>query len=675
MRQGQDTQHTNRLVHETSPYLLQHAHNPVDWYPWGEEAFARAKAENKLLLISIGYSSCHWCHVMELECFENAEVAQAMNERYVCVKVDREERPDVDQIHMTAVQLMTGRGGWPLHCFTLPTGEPVYGGTYFPAAQWMRVLTDLHGTWTNDPQRVRDHATHLKEGIAATLVAPEANEARALQRGTLDALVQQWQKEFDHVHGGPDRVPKFPMPNNYEFLLRHAQLTGDKSVSQHVELTLDRMALGGIVDQVGGGFARYSTDTLWKVPHFEKMLYDNGQLLSLYSQAYQCFGKQLYRDTVRHIVDFIQRELTSQEGAFYSALDADSEGVEGLYYVWTSDELQQVLGAEYDLAAAYFDIGGQALWEEGRNILRRGMPDAEFARAFGVSEDELATRLAHIRSTLLQARASRVRPALDDKALTSWNALVVKGLCDAYEVFGEVQWLAMAQRNARLLLSACKQPNGGLWHSYKNGTASINGYLEDHCFLIEALIALYGVTFEENWLHEAQSICEHAIRHFHDPGTGFFHFTSDLAPALIARPIELADNVIPASNSSMAKALFLLGTLLDEPRYLAMSDRMLGAIAPRMSEHPSGHSNWAQLLQWRTHPFHEIAITGEHALALRAGFANSYIPCRIFLGSTGPSQLPLLRDKRLPASAIFVCVEKTCQLPVPTVEEALRELQ
>ncbi len=675
MQQGQDTDRTNRLIRETSPYLLQHARNPVDWFPWGEEAFAKAKAENKLLLVSIGYSSCHWCHVMERECFEDATIAQVMNDRYVCVKVDREERPDVDQVYMTAVQLMTGRGGWPLNCFTLPDGKPVYGGTYFPPAQWTRILTDLHHTWSSDAERVVKHAEQLRQGVVQNMMVPPSEEGHPLSRRTTEAMVEQWAKEFDHVHGGPDRVPKFPMPNNYEFLLRHGHLARNSNVLEHVELSLDRMALGGIFDQVGGGFARYSTDALWKVPHFEKMLYDNAQLISLYSQAYQAFRKPLYKDTVARTIDFIEREMTSPEGAFFSALDADSEGVEGLYYVWTSAELQAVLGDDFELAKAYFDIDGQALWEEGRNILRRGMPDAEFARAFGIAGTELATKLDRIRKELLTVREKRIRPALDDKALTSWNALMVKGLCDAYEVFLEPRWLSMAQRNAELLLGKCKQPNGALWHSYKDGVASINGYLEDHCFLIEALIALYSVTFEERWLKEAHALCEHAIRHFHDRSTGFFHFTSDLDAALIARPIELADNVIPASNSSLAKGLFLLGTLLDDARYLEMSEHLLASIAPRMVDHPTGHSNWAQLMLWHTHPFHEIAITGPEAIALRQGFATRYIPNRVFLGSTTSSTLPLLKDKLLPASTIFVCVGKTCKLPVPSVEEAIREVQ
>ena len=665
----------NRLAKESSPYLLQHARNPVDWFPWGDEAFTKARDERKLLLISIGYSSCHWCHVMERESFVDPAIAALMNERYVCVKVDREERPDVDHVYMTAVQLMTGRGGWPLNCFALPDGRPVYGGTYFQPAQWSRVLADLHRTWTEDPERVMRQATQLQRGVASTMIAPEEQAPVDEARRAVERMVEQWAPRFDQQHGGPDKVPKFAMPNNYQFLLRHAALTSDQTVMQHVELTLDRMALGGIFDQAGGGFARYSTDALWKVPHFEKMLYDNAQAVSLYSTAFQALKKPLYREVVQHTLDFIAREMTTPEGAFCSALDADTEGEEGRFYVWTEAELHDALGADYDLARAYYDINGQALWEHGRNILRRGMHDADFASAYGIGEAELAERIASIRARLLQARDERERPGLDDKCLTSWNALMITGLCDAHEVFGEGRWLASAERCMEHLLSHCRQSNGGLWHSWKEGRASINGYLEDHAFMIEALLALYGVTFNERWLTEALALAEHAIRHFRDERTGFFHFTSDLDAPLIARPMELEDNVIPASNSAMARGLFALGTLHDDERLLGMARRMLEGMLPRLATAPMAFSNWGQLAQSMAWPLHEIAITGPEALRLRQEFAPHHIANRLFVGTSNRSQLPLLREKSLPGSMIFVCLEKSCRLPVPTVQEALSQLR
>lgn len=669
----QDIPPTNRLAKETSPYLLQHAHNPVDWYPWSEEAFAKARAENKLVLVSIGYSSCHWCHVMERECFVDDAIARIMNERYVCVKVDREERPDVDQVYMAAVQLMTGRGGWPLNCFTLPDARPVYGGTYFPPPQWTRVLTDLAATWEREPERVLKQAAQLQQGVRESLLVAPAEGNTAPARA-LEQMVRNWGQDFDGVYGGPDKVPKFPMPNNYEFLLRYGHTAGRKELLHHVELTLDRMALGGIFDQVGGGFARYSTDALWKVPHFEKMLYDNAQLISLYSQAFQSMRKPLYRETVERTIAFIEREMTSSEGAFFSAIDADSEGEEGRYYVWTKGELKDALGPDLELASAYFDIGGQALWEHDRNILRRGIPDAEFASVVGMEPGVLSERLATIRAKLLAARSQRIRPMTDEKALLSWNALMVKALCEAYEVFGEKRWLDLAERNADGMLAWCTQSNGGLWHSYKDGTAHINGYLEDYAAMIEALVTLYGITFVEGRLHVAEGLAEHAIRHFLDEHTGFFHFTSDLDPPLMARPMEIHDNVMPASNSVMARALHHLGILLDNDRYKQISKRLLNAMLPRISAYPSGHSNWAQLALNHAYSFYEIALTGPGARELREGFSEHYVPNRIFLGCTTTSYLPLLKHRDLPGNLVHVCVEGSCRLPVPTVAEALSQI-
>ena len=664
----------NRLIHETSPYLLQHARNPVDWYPWGDEAFAKAKAENKLVLVSIGYSSCHWCHVMERECFEDAAIAERMNAHYVCIKVDREERPDVDHVYMTAVQLITGRGGWPLNCFTLPDGRPVYGGTYFPPAQWGQVLADLNATWQREPQRVVQYGEKLRLGLVATDLVEPAADTGPFDRNTLDAMVAAWQPHFDRTHGGPDRAPKFPLPNNYQFLLRQGVLDQDRELLQHVEITLDRMALGGLFDQLGGGFARYSTDVLWKVPHFEKMLYDNAQLVSLYSEAFQHFRKPLYRETVERTLAFIAREMTSAEGLFHSALDADTEGEEGLYYVWNPDELQQLLGPEFDLAAAYYQVNDKGHWEHGRYILLRGTDDSAFAHTFGIDEKELGERIGRINATLFTARQQRTPPGLDDKCLTSWNALMVTAYRDAALAFERPEWLELASHAMDSLLRYCRKPDGGLWHSTKGGRSTINGYLEDYSFTMEALVGLYEATFDERWLEDARALAEHAIRHFHDRSSGLFHFTSDLDPPLITRHREVVDSVVPASNSSMAKALFRLGRLHDDARYSELSERMLSAMGHQLADNPSGHSNWGQLLQWHAHPLPEIAITGPEAQALRRSFGRHYVPNVLFLGCTDRSDLPLLQGKFLPNSTIFVCINKACQLPVATVHEALKQL-
>jgi uncharacterized protein YyaL (SSP411 family) len=675
---SQDTMHahTNRLIHETSPYLLQHAHNPVDWYPWGDEAFAKAKAENKLVLVSIGYSSCHWCHVMEHESFENDSVAKVMNEHFVCIKVDREERPDVDQVYMTAVQLMTGRGGWPLNCFILPDGRPIYGGTYFPTAQWTQLLSDLSATWKNDPAKVNSYAERLHEGVKQTELITANTGPADFQRKDLARVVLAMDSSFDRHDGGTDHAPKFPMPNNWQFLLRYGWLTNDNDIKAQVDLTLHKMALGGIYDQVGGGFARYSVDHLWKVPHFEKMLYDNAQLASLYSQAYQATKEPLYKDVVERTLAFIEREMMSSEGACYSALDADSEGEEGRFYVWTKEELQHVLGSDAAFATTYYEVGAKGAWEHGTNILLRSEDDATMAKKLGMSVDALRAKVTAVNTRLLDARSKRVRPGLDDKSLTSWNALMISAWCDAFEVFGDPRYLANAQRTAHLVMTTCRKEDGGLWHSYKDGKATINGYLEDHCFTIEALIALYSVTFNEAYLLQARTLADHTIAHFHDSTTGMFWFTSDEDPPLIVRKREITDNVIPASNSSMCRALDALGHLFDDARYHAIATQQLHNVKDRMERDPSGHSNWAQAMLARTFTTYEIAITGPEAMRRRAEFAPHYIPLRMFMGTTGKSDLPLLAEKSLDAATtIFVCENKACQLPVTSVAEALKQLK
>ena len=667
--------HTNKLIEETSPYLLQHAHNPVDWYPWGEEALNKAKEENKLLLISIGYSSCHWCHVMEHESFEDSTVAALMNEKFVSIKIDREERPDIDQIYMSAIQLMTGRGGWPLNCFALPDGRPIYGGTYYPKAQWMQLLNDLPATYQQEPQKVLEYAENLTKGVQnSELVELNTKPASFVQK-QLDELVAKWSLSFDNKEGGPNRAPKFPIPNNYEYLLKHAVIQDNEDVKNHVFLTLDKMALGGIYDQAGGGFARYSTDIKWKVPHFEKMLYDNAQLLSLYSKAYQLSKKQLYADVVAETIAFLEREMMSSDGAFYSALDADSEGEEGKFYVWNKQELDSILGEDMDLATKLYNINSQGLWEHGNYILLRDLDDEQYAEKHKLDLAELRTAKERIKSKLMARREARIRPGLDDKSLTSWNALLISGLCHSYDAFGNEKWLQHAERLAELILTKCKRDDGGLFHNYKSGQASINGYLEDYSFMIEGLLDLYQVTFKESYLKEAQALADYTLAHFSDERSGMFFFTSDIDPPLIARKTEVTDNVIPASNSSMAKGLFLLGHLNYNEKFLEIAEQMLNNVANKMETYPAGYSNWAQLMLGFTKPYQEIVITGEGALVKRKEFGQHFIPNRAFLGAKKSSDLPLLEGKFFDSTTIFVCQNRTCQLPVEEVSEALQQLK
>ncbi|MEY3438045.1 MAG: hypothetical protein RL265_630, partial [Bacteroidota bacterium] len=516
---------TNQLIHETSPYLLQHAHNPVNWVPFSDGVFEQAKRENKLVLISVGYSACHWCHVMEHECFEDEEVADLMNTYFINVKVDREERPDVDQVYMTAVQLITQKGGWPLNCFTLPDGRPIYGGTYFPKDQWMHILRSLEHTFKNDREKAEEYAANLHEGIKNSELIAVAVKRDSFSEEKLHELVLRWSRNFDAMEGGESRAPKFPLPNNYEFLLEYGVKYENLKVLKHVELTLDKMAMGGIYDQVGGGFSRYSVDMLWKVPHFEKMLYDNGQLLHLYAQAYNYFRKPLYKRVVYQTIEWLQREMLTKEGAFYSALDADSEGDEGKFYCWKPEELQALLGEDYAWVKDFYAVNQRGFWEGEKYILLRTESDQEFARKMNWTNVEFEEAIAKLNQKLLDERTHRVRPGTDDKCLTSWNAMTLKGLCQAYSAFGEEEFLQLAHKNARWILESQLQEDGKLLRNYKNGKANIPAFLEDYAHVIDAFIDFYQITFDIQWLEKAQILTQTTLEHFHDSTSQMFYFT------------------------------------------------------------------------------------------------------------------------------------------------------
>ena len=668
--------HTNNLIHESSPYLLQHAHNPVQWHPWGDEALQLARDSNRLLLISIGYSACHWCHVMERESFEDEAVAEVMNRLFINIKVDREERPDVDQIYMTAVQLMTGRGGWPLNCIALPDGRPLYGGTYFPKEQWVRVIQDVARLWDTDPEKALEYATQLTHSVQQSDLIPTPKTKPVFGKGVVTDVVRAWLPHMDNVEGGPDRAPKFPMPCNYQFLLRQAHLTNDRKLMDHVHLTLRKMAYGGICDQVGGGFARYSVDDIWKVPHFEKMLYDNAQLVSLYAEAYQASGTVLYRQVVEQTLDFIAREMTSPDGAFYSALDADSEGKEGKFYVWTEAELRELLGGDFAWVKDYYNINSHGHWEHGNHILLRTETDESFASKHQWTVEMLREKVLAVNATLLQRRASRIRPGLDDKQLTSWNALMLKAYADAYRVLGNAVYLEAAVRNVRFLIGQQRRDDGGLWHVHKAGRSTINGFLEDYCFAIEALVSLYQATFDRQWLDAADGLAQYALAHFSDERTGLCFVSSDADAKLIARKMELSDNVIPASNSSLAQGLFLLGRLLGREDYAARSTSMLGQMLPQLKEQGPWHANWATLLLWHVHPFYDVAIVGPSATDRRAEMELHYLPNTLLVGATEENGLPLLERRAVRGlTRIYVCEGHTCKMAVDTVKEALAQMR
>lgn len=667
--------YTNHLVNETSPYLLQHAHNPVNWYPWGEEALNKAIEEDKPIIISVGYSACHWCHVMEKESFEDTAVARLMNENFICIKVDREERPDIDQVYMDAVQLMTGRGGWPLNCFATPEGKPFFGGTYFPKSDWMNVLTRLSKEFVNNKEQIYEYADRLTEGVKQTEII-QLNQAEAkFKKVYIDEGLKKWAPSFDLKWGGPDRAPKFPLPNNYEFLLQYAESFDAKEIQEYADISLKQMAFGGIYDHLGGGFARYSTDVQWKVPHFEKMLYDNAQLISLYAKAYQQSKNALYKEVIQESIQFVERELSHESGAFYSALDADSEGEEGKFYVWQKEEVQQILGEDFKIFAAFYNVNTRGHWENGNHILLRDASYEDIAKDFDISPEALKSKLNASKQKLFAVREKRERPGLDDKSLCSWNALMVKAYADAYMALGDPNYLKRAEKSMNFILEKQRRDDYGLFHSWKNGQASINGYLEDYCFTIEAAIALYQCNFNIQYLQEARVLAEYAIKHFFNSDNRMFYFTSDLDKALITRKTEINDNVIPASNSSMAKALFYLGHYFENQDFLDISASMLNNVQDKFPTYPSGYSNWMILAMHHLNPFYEIAISGKECKEKALEFGEHYLPNKMLIGDVKESKLPLLEYKFIDGqTTIYVCVNKACQLPVTEVEEALKQM-
>jgi uncharacterized protein YyaL (SSP411 family) len=644
----------NRLASETSPYLLQHKDNPVDWYPWGEEALARAREEDRPILLSIGYSACHWCHVMERESFEDEQTAALMNERFVPIKLDREERPDLDAIYMEACQAMTGHGGWPLNVFLTPEQVPFYAGTYFPPERrtgmpsWRDVLEAVAEAWEDRREEIRGGADRIVERLQGGARLRPSSEV--MDPSLLSDAVTALRGQFDRVHGGFGGAPKFPPASALEFLLRR----GDTEMAAH---TLHRMAGGGMYDQVGGGFARYSVDERWLVPHFEKMLYDNALLARAYLHGWQVTGDELFRTVTRETLDWMLREMRGPEGGFYSALDADSEGEEGRFYVWSLDELREVGG---DAAVEYFGAteGGNF---EGSNILTRG--------------DREPADLAEIRRRLYERRADRVWPGLDDKRLTSWNALAIAALADAGAVLPEPAYLEAASSAAEFVLRDLRDESGRLLRTYKDGEAKLSGYLEDHAFLLEALLTLYEASFEPRWFAEARALADTMIERFADEENGGFFETADDHERLIARRKDLEDHPIPAGNSSAAYGLLRLAALTGEHEYErrgASVLRLLHHVAPR---HPQAFGHLLQALDFHLSPVKEVALVGDDVSGLERVVRQRFRPHLVLAGGE-PDGVPLL-EGRTPVDgrpAAYVCERFACKAPVTDAAELERLL-
>lgn len=672
--------HTNALIKETSPYLLQHAHNPVNWEAWSPDVLNKAKKEDKLLLISIGYAACHWCHVMEKECFEDEEVAQVMNENFINIKIDREERPDVDQIYMDAIQMISGQGGWPLNIVALPDGRPFWGATYVPKDNWIKSLEQLAELYKNDKQRVTEYATDLANGLQAINLVENDKDSKLYSLEQLDSAVQNWTQYFDTFLGGHKRAPKFMMPNNWDFLLHYATATNKPEIMEFVDTTLTRMAYGGVYDHVGGGFSRYAVDVKWHVPHFEKMLYDNGQLTSLYAKAYAVTKNELYKDVVVETIAFVKEELLDKSGGFYSSLDADSLDEhgnleEGAYYVWTEEQLINLLEDDYKIFQEYFNINSYGHWEEENYVLIRDRSDEEIAKSFDIDIETLRKTIKKNLSTLKNERSKRPRPRLDDKILTSWNGLMLKGLVDAYRYLGKQEYLDLALKNAEFIEQELIKNDGSLYRNHKNGKSTINAFLDDYATVIDAYFSLYEVTFDEKWLKLSKNLLDYTKKHFFDDASGMFFYTSDQDQSLIRRTIEVDDNVISSSNSMMAINLYKFDKLFPSEGYGETSNQMLKNVQKDFDRRAQGFSNWLHLVLFQNQNFYEIAILGENYKFMGLDLAKAYVPNSILVASEKDGNLELLKNRTVPGKTLtYVCIEGACKLPVTSAERALEQL-
>lgn len=668
----------NQLADARSPYLQQHANNPVHWYPWGEEALQKAQRDNKPLIISIGYAACHWCHVMEHETFENDSIAAFMNEHFVSIKVDREERPDIDQIYMDAVQLMTGSGGWPLNAIALPTGEPFFTGTYFTPKQWMKLLQQVQEMYETDYDRIAETAKKVTEGISASNAMELNSEPTEVNSARLKQFVDGMLANVDTTYGGFLSDQKFPLPVAWNFLLTAGTILENENIEIALRNTLDRMTSGGLYDQIGGGFSRYTVDTEWKIPHFEKMLYDNGQLVSLYAKAYRWTGNEDYLKVVESTLQFVERELQSPEvPAFYSSIDADSEGEEGLFYLWEMDSLHQHFSStEVQWLQQYFALEPDGNWEEGKNILWRGATPQTIAASSPLSPAEMADTLDALKHRLMDIRSTRERPKTDDKILAAWNALMSQGYIDAYKATSKSKYLELAQANADFVWEEMKHPDGGLYRSYEEDNSRISGFLDDYAYWIQTYLSLYQVTFDEEYLDRAGEWTRFVLTHFSDDESPLLYYTSARDEALIARKVEITDNVQPASNSVMAHNLFVLGQLTGEKPWIDRSREMLHAVLSEAADIGQYYAHWYTLYAWMAEGHFEVAIVGAEAGKKLKEWHQYFYPNVLLLGGEEESDLPLLRDKwQEDYTIIYVCKEKVCRLPVESVPEAVEELE
>lgn len=671
--------HTNDLIHEKSPYLRQHAHNPVNWKVWNEKTLTLAHSENKLLLISIGYSTCHWCHVMEKECFEDKQVAEIMNAHYVSIKIDREERPDLDQVYMNALMLISGQGGWPLNIVALPDGRPLWGGTYFPKAQWMEALLQIQSVFEKQPEKALEYAQLLAEGVSK--INPVIQQQSDTERENFDwnPIIETLSKNHDTVYGGEKKAPKFMLPVYWKFLMRYAYQNHDSKLSDQVFLTLEKMAFGGIFDHINGGFSRYSVDDKWHVPHFEKMLYDNAQLVSLYSQAFSLTGKKIFKETVYETLSFVENELTDPKGGFYSALDADSinnYGIleEGSYYVFTKEELQTALQNNFQIFEDYYNINEFGHWENGKYVLIRTLSDKAFCSKHHMDSEDFFSMKKNWKKTLTEIRKYKERPRLDNKIITSWNALMSIGYMDAYRAFGEKRFLDTALKNVRFICENMLDQKGKLARIYNPEGNRNYGFLDDYAFFISGLIKLYETTLDNQWIELSKKLTQTVMDNFFDKESGLFFYTSKQAEKLFAVTFETSDNVIPSSNAVMAQNLFWLGKFFENNEFNQIARQMLQRIP--LKKYPAHYTAWLDLQMNFTHPFYEIVVMGKKALKKNQKISSFYIPNCLLAGSTKPEDFPLLQARFFDGKTyVYLCEDNLCHEPQKKVREIVKRVK
>ena len=670
---------TNQLIHSSSPYLLQHAHNPVDWHFWSDETLQKAKDLNKPILVSIGYSSCHWCHVMEKESFENEEVAKLMNEHFINIKIDREERPDLDIIYMDAVQAMTGSGGWPLNVFLTSDLKPFYGGTYFPPknahgrTSWTETLTLINKAYQERKNEIEDQAEKLTQYLINTSnLSKLLSNNNDFEEDIVDKIAKNMLAKADTVWGGFGTAPKFPQSFSILFLLRHFHFTKDQKSLNQATLSLDKMILGGIYDHIGGGFARYSTDERWFAPHFEKMLYDNAMLVSVLSEAYQITKKELYKTTIEQTLKFIEREMMSNEFAFYSALDADSEGVEGKFYTWQKNEIDKTLKEDAAFFCEVYNITEHGNWEE-TNIPFLQTTLEEIAKNKNIEQIDLTTKISSAINKLLEARDKKIKPLLDDKTLCSWNALMNIAYCKAYAATGNINYKETAIQNMNFLLTNMVD-KAKLFHCYKNGKAYIDGFLEDYSYLIWALIHLQEISGNQNYLIKANEFIQTVLADFVDEDSAFFYFTKKDQTDILVRKIDVYDGATPSANAVLCYCLQYLGIIFFHDEYISQSNKMISSIQQATLTHPNSFAVWALNIQQQIQQICEIVVTGEQATSSIDEVLKFYLPNKTLVVSNQKinEKFPLLKDKKITVENLFyLCKNKTCLPPVNSFEKLL----